>query len=43
MTDYDIALTNYNEAWDFYIHCPESKLDEAKKKLDSARHIWFNA
>ena len=39
---YDIALRNYNAAWDYYVHCPESKLEEAKKQLDIARHIWNN-
>ena len=42
MNEYDIALRNYNAAYDWFVNCPDNKFAEAKKALDIARHIWFN-
>ena len=42
MNEFEIALRNYNAAYDYYVHCPESQKEEAKKKLDITRHIWLN-
>lgn len=35
-------LRAYNEAYDFYLHCPENQVAAAKKELDKARSEYIN-
>lgn len=41
MTAEELALMNYNEAYQRWLHCSESEKEKAKKNLDQKRHIWL--
>ena len=40
--DEDYFFSQYNQAYDYWVHCPNDKAHKAKKELDYWRNKWLN-